>query len=143
MERRVLLAIFLAFLVLYTWQALFVKPVPKPVSGTAPATTSASSAATGAQTGANGTTTPEVPAAAAPKLAAPLAPALVAETTEREVRVETDDVVAVFTNKGARLKSWRLKHYLDQQKQPQELIEHDLPTQPLPFTLRAASDATT
>jgi len=37
MERRVLLAIFLAFLVLYTWQALFVKPVPKPVTGTAPA----------------------------------------------------------------------------------------------------------
>ena len=30
MERRVLLAIFLAFLVLYVWQAVFVKPVPKP-----------------------------------------------------------------------------------------------------------------
>jgi hypothetical protein len=75
MERRVLLAIFLAFLVLYTWQALFVKPVPKPISGTAPATTSASSAATGAQTAANSTATSEAPAATAPKLAAPLAPA--------------------------------------------------------------------
>jgi YidC/Oxa1 family membrane protein insertase len=141
MERRVLLAIFLAFLVLYTWQALFVKPVPKPISGTAPATTSESPAATGAQA-ANSIPTSDVPPTAAPKLAAPLAAALVAETTEREVRVETDDVVAVFTNKGARLKSWRLKHYLDQQKQPQELIEH-LPSQPLPFTLRAGSDATT
>ena len=141
MERRVLLAIFLAFLVLYTWQALFVKPVPKPISGTAPATTSEGAPATGAQA-ANSTATPDVQPAAAPKVAAPLAAALVAETTEREVRVETDDVVAVFTNKGARLKSWRLKHYLDQQKQPQELIEH-LPSQPLPFTLRAGSDATT
>jgi YidC/Oxa1 family membrane protein insertase len=135
MERRVLLAIFLAFLVLYTWQALFVKPVPKPIAGAAPATTSANTVATGA-------TTPDVPATAAPKQTVPLAAALVAEISEREVRVETDDVVAVFTNKGARLKSWRLKHYLDQQKQPQELIEH-LPSQPLPFTLRAGSDATT
>ena len=33
MERRVLLAIFLSFLVLYVWQALFVKPVPKPAAG--------------------------------------------------------------------------------------------------------------
>ena len=32
MERRVLLAIFLAFLVLYVWQAVFVKPVPKPAA---------------------------------------------------------------------------------------------------------------
>ena len=58
------------------------------------------------------------------------------------MRVETRDVIAVFTNKGARLKSWRLKHYLDQQRQPQELIEH-LPSQPLPFTLRAGNEATT
>ena len=31
MERRVLVAIFLSFLVLYVYQALFVKPVPRPV----------------------------------------------------------------------------------------------------------------
>ena len=78
----------------------------------------------------------------AAKTSAPLAAALVADTAEREVRVETRDVIAVFTNKGARLKSWRLKHYLDQQKQPQELIEH-LPSQPLPFTLRTGTDAVT
>ncbi len=52
-------------------------------------------------------------------------------------------MIAVFTNRGARLKSWRLKHFLDSQKQPQELIEHDLPTQPLPFTLRAPDDGLT
>ena len=33
------------------------------------------------------------------------------------------DVIAVFTNRGARLKSWRLKHYLDQQGQPLELVD--------------------
>ena len=139
MERRVLLAIFLAFLVLYTWQALFVKPVPKPAPDAA--TTSAPAAGTAA-TNANGTTVqPAAPLASATP-AVPLAAALVADTAERDVRVETRDVIAVFTNKGARLKSWRLKHYLDQQKQPQELVEH-LPSHPLPFTLRAGNDTTT
>jgi YidC/Oxa1 family membrane protein insertase len=138
MERRVLLAIFLAFLVLYTWQALFVKPVPKPVTGTAPA--AANSTAGTPSDKSNTQAEPAPPPAAKP--ATPLAAALVSESTEREVRVETADVVAVFTNKGARLKSWRLKRYLDQEKQPQELIEH-LPSQPLPFTLRAGSETTT
>jgi YidC/Oxa1 family membrane protein insertase len=138
MERRVLLAIFLAFLVLYTWQALFVKPVPKPVNGTAPV--AASSAAGTPNDKSNTPEEPTPPAAVKP--ATPLAAALVSENAEREVRVETADVVAVFTNKGARLKSWRLKRYLDQEKQPQELIEH-LPSQPLPFTLRAGSETTT
>src|SRR4249919_2233242 len=141
MERRVLLAIFLAFIVLYTWQALFVKPVPKPAEGSATTTTAATTGPAGI---APAGTTAEDPGTVTPvaKTSTPLAAALVADTAEREVRVETRDVIAVFTNKGARLKSWRLKHYLDQQKQPQELIEH-LPSQPLPFTLRAGSDATT
>jgi YidC/Oxa1 family membrane protein insertase len=137
MERRVLLAIFLAFLVLYTWQALFVKPVPKPVNGTAPV-----AAPSTAGTPTDKTNTPAEPTPPAVKPATPLAAALVSENAEREVRVETADVVAVFTNKGARLKSWRLKRYLDQEKQPQELIEH-LPSQPLPFTLHAGSETTT
>ena len=138
MERRVLLAIFLAFLVLYAWQALFVKPVPKP--GTDAATTSSVPAATGNAASAGRVAQAAVPPAEATPTAT-LATALVADSAERDVRVETRDVIAVFTNRGARLKSWRLKHYPDQQKQPQELIEH-LPSQPLPFTLRADNDAT-
>jgi YidC/Oxa1 family membrane protein insertase len=140
MERRVLLAIFLAFLVLYTWQALFIKPAPKPVPGAA-----SSPAAAPVDPAASASPAPAAQAAesaSASKPATALAPALVAETSEREVRVETRDVIATFTNKGARLKSWRLKHYPDQEKQPQELIEH-LPSQPLPFTLRTGSDVTT
>src|SRR4051812_14683860 len=147
MERRVLIAIFLAFIVLYTWQAIFVKPVPKAAdgsTGSATATASTTGAPSGASASASvGVSTGETGVGATPKPSAPLATALVAETTERDVRVETRDVIAVFTNKGARLKSWRLKHYPDQEKQPQELIEHALPSQPLPFTLRAGNDATT
>ena len=138
MERRVLLAIFLAFLVLYVWQAVFVKPVPKPAPGSA--TTTAPAA--GAVTGISSAPQPVAPIVSA-KPAVPLAAALVADTAERDVRVETRDVIAVFTNKGARLKSWRLKHYLDQQKQPQELIDRDLPSEPFPFTLRVGNDTTT
>jgi YidC/Oxa1 family membrane protein insertase len=144
MERRVLLAIFLAFLVLYVWQALFVKPVPKPgTAGNAPA-------ATGSPVAGRSTASPTPPAAApgaaltpeAPLAvpAAPAAKALVGETNERDVRVETRSVIAVFTNKGARLKSWRLKRYLDHQGQPQELVENTT-NQPLPFSLRTTDEA--
>src|ERR1700749_970961 len=122
MERRVLLAIFLAFIVLYTWQALFVKPVPKPVAGSSTTTSAVPSAAV-SPAGA-GASAEAVAPSVAEKSSGPRAAAVVGDTGERDVRVETRDVIAVFTNKGARLKSWRLKHYLDQQKQPQELIEH-------------------
>src|SRR6266851_678571 len=145
MERRVLLAIFLAFLVLYVWQALFVKPVPKPLpAGSArnnPATT------TGAGTALGSAERPdEGSSSAAIRQQAPSAPVaapLVADNSERDVRVETRDVIAVFTNRGARLKSWRLKRYFDQQRQPQELVENHISAQPLPFTLRTTNEAVT
>src|SRR5437867_3727188 len=145
MERRVLLAIFLAFLVLYVWQAVFVKPVPKPLPGTkagnaAATTTAAGDARSGAQQpgeGASSAVTRQ------PTPGGPVAAPLVADTSERDVRVETQYVVAVFTNRGARLKSWRLKRYLDQQRQPQELVESQIGSQPLPFTLRMTNEAMT
>src|SRR2546422_8847267 len=141
MERRVLLAIFLSFLVLYIYQALVVKPVPKPAITPAP------------QTAAGTATTPAAadsatsPAPSVPPLAAPVIPAaqpLVADAEERDIRIETRDVIAVFTNRGARLKSWRLKRYLDQFKQPQELVATEVSdTQPLPFSLRAPEETVT
>jgi YidC/Oxa1 family membrane protein insertase len=138
MERRVLLAIFLAFLVLYVWQALFVKPIPNPAQGTPPMSSSTAPAAPVAEPVA----TPARPAESE-KPTAPAAAPLVADRAERDVRVETRDVVAVFTNRGARLKSWRLKRYLDQQRQPQEIVENQLNGQPLPFSLRTENDALT
>lgn len=139
MERRVLIAIFLSFLVLYVYQAMFVKPVPKPVE-TSATTTAAQAPATSAPAA-----SPSKPAAAAPEAsAAPTAAPLVADTAERDIRIETNDVIAVFTNRGARLKSWRLKHYLDTAKEPQELVATELAsTQPLPFSLRTGDEATT
>ena len=138
MEKRVLLAIFLAFLVLYVWQAVFVKPLPRETPGPSNA----------APAGAGGNVAPPTPPAAMPaqppvQLTAPAAEAVVTASTERDIRVETRDVIAVFTNRGARLKSWRLKHYLDRQGEPQELVVDQLPSQPLPFTLRTANEAAT
>src|SRR3954449_9972372 len=69
MERRVLLAIFLAFIVLYAWQALFVKPVPKGLpAATAP---SSSPALAGSAAPAGGTASP---AATPAEPAGPAAP---------------------------------------------------------------------
>src|SRR5262245_64074256 len=135
MERRVLIAIFLCFIVLYVWQAVFVKPAPKRPAG-------AASAPAGSVTAPPSSESAPVPAAAPAAPSAPTAAPLVAEQDEREVRVDTDDVPAVFTNRGGRLKSWRLKRYLDRNNQPLELIAADLPVgQPLPFSLRTSDEA--
>ena len=53
-------------------------------------------------------------------------------------------MIAVFTNRGARLKSWRLKHYRDQKGEPLELVAGELGSaQPLPFSLRVPDEAAT
>ena len=138
MERRVLVAIFLSFLVLYVYQTLVVKPVPGPAGPGA--------AGTLTERG-TGTVSPAVPSnprvAEPPPPAASTASALTGDTLERDVRVETRDVIAVFTNRGARLKSWRLKHFSNGESEPLELIVNDLATHPLPFSLRANDDAVT
>src|SRR5579871_869875 len=107
MEKRVLFAIFLSFLVLYIYQALVVKPVPKP-TGAATSSASTPGAAVSnrpqAPSPQPGAATRETPSAAARPAAAPL----VADPNQRDVRVETNDVIATFTNRGARLKSLRL-----------------------------------
>ena len=137
METRVLIALVLSFLVLYVYQTYVVKPAPKPapVSTQTAQTGASTTEATANSSSPTAGATAEAPAPA--PSTAPAAATLVGEAAERDIRVETQDVIAVFTNRGARLKSWRLKKYFDQQKQPQELIEQQLATHPLPFTLNS------
>lgn len=121
MERRVLLAITLSFLVLFLYQSLF--PPPEPAPGTpASATAPAGNAAAPAT------------AAAAPPPAAVLAGGR-SDTEAREFVVETTTVRAVFTNRGGRLKSWALKGYTDPGGTAVDLVPKDVPGQPLPFSL--------
>src|SRR5690349_6733614 len=100
MERRVLIAILLSFVVLYGYQAFVGRSARNTVSPSPVTTTSPGEAAP-----------PAAPAAADPPAAVDQAATLVGETIERDVRVETPQVVAVFTNRGGRLKSWKLKKY--------------------------------
>jgi YidC/Oxa1 family membrane protein insertase len=138
MEKRVLIAVVLSFLVLYGYQAYFVKPAPpKPKPA---ATLPAAKDAAVAQAPASAPTA-DTPAPSA----APAAPqALVAAAAEQDVIVETRTVRAVFTNRGARLKSWRLKSYLDLDKRPQELVPTGMPPgTTLPFELKVDDEAAT
>ncbi len=139
MEKRVLLAVVLSFVVLYGYQALYPPPKPQPKAG----------AATGAPAGAPATPTPGPNAEAAqpetaPKpVAAPAAEALVADTEEREIRFENESVTAVFTTRGGALKSWRLKKYQDAAREPLELIPANAPPGTVhPFTLSVPDAAT-
>jgi YidC/Oxa1 family membrane protein insertase len=123
MEKRVLLAISLSFVVLFVYQTLFVKPAPKPAQrpATAPATTPAGEAAT-----------PAAPAvrsgeAAAPVAAVPAVAALVADTAERDIVIENEAIRAVFSNRGAELTHWVLKRYFDEARRPIDLVPDPLP----------------
>ncbi len=135
MERRVLLAISLSFLVLFAYQTLVPPPVDQAAStsAVAPNQPAASTAAVGS--GGAVSATPATPA--------PAAPALRADTTEREVVVETQQVRAVFTNRGARLKRWILKEYPDQKGTLVDLVPADVGAQPLPFSLATGDPAQT
>jgi YidC/Oxa1 family membrane protein insertase len=130
MERRVLLAIVLSFVILYAYQAFFVPPPPTrqaaPAAATGPAATgSATAEAPPAETAADLPSTTPAPQA------------VLADAAEREIVVETNTVQAVFTNRGARLLHWRLKDYRDDQGAPVDLVPSDLPTgTPAPFSLR-------
>ena len=141
MERRVLLAIVLSFLVIYLYQALLVKPVPKPgPASQSQAQSSPSSSGT--------TTPPPAPVEASTPQAAPTpassAAPVLADTVERDVRVENAEVIATFTNRGGRLKSWRLKHFADEKGEPVELVSHEFgDAQPMPFSLRVPDSAAT
>jgi YidC/Oxa1 family membrane protein insertase len=132
LERRVLIALFMSFLVLYLYQTFFSKPTPKPI----PTATGVAAPAAPGQAPSQAATSTDAPVNAAP--------ALVGEMAERDVKVETTHVIAVFTNRGGRLKSWKLKDYRDRNGDPLELVDPTLAgSQPLPFSLTVPDAATT
>ena len=133
MERRVLLAISLSFVVLFLYQR-FVPPPPEPPAAVA------APAAPGTAAPVAGTST-LVPAAAPVPM--PAVAATRSDSVEREYVIETQQVRAVFTNRGGRLKRWALKEYPDRSGQPVDLVPADAGTQPLPFSLSTADAAQT
>src|SRR5688500_580811 len=119
MERRVLLAITLSFLVLFLFQRFVMPPPPASAPGASSATGATSAPASPAAAGAPG-------AASAPVApVAPVTPAIAATVSEanaREIVVETTKVRAVFSNRGATLVHWILKEYRTDAGQPLDLV---------------------
>ena len=139
MEKRVLLAIVLSFIVLYGYQAIF--PPPEPLT---PERSTQTPAASGSPQTAPAAADPKAPVeAATPVAASPAAPAPVTgDTQERDVTFENGSVLAVFSNRGGVLKSWRLKKYLNAASEPLELVPQDAPAgSSRPFTLTVDDEA--
>jgi len=118
MEKRLILAIVLSFLVLALYQMVFIKNKPQTPPEPQPQ----------AQT-----QVPVQPAAPEPKAAEPPAPAEArpAEAqafeqaeggAEQQVLVDTSLYQAVWSNRGASLRSWKLKPHLDESKEGLELV---------------------
>jgi YidC/Oxa1 family membrane protein insertase len=126
MEKRAFIAILLSLLILVAWQEWMSRYYPAPPEPQPPpATQQAPQPPPALQTPAP----PVSPSAPAPPAMAQAA---------REINVETDDYVAIFTTQGARLKSYKFKHYrtdADPQSPPYELI-HAGSGVPLPLGMR-------
>ena len=136
MERRVLIAVILSFLVLYGYQQLFVPAPPQRASEGQPAP----SAAPAPPAPAPAAVAPVAPPAAPP----PAATAVVGETAERQIVVETATVIATLSNRGGRIVRWQLKQYRDMNGEPMDLVPSALPADlPTPFLLRVDDAAIT
>ena len=136
MERRLLLAIVLTFIVLtaYQWLVPMSQPVPAtpaqtPVPGPTPVAPTAQP-----ETG----DTPAPTVTPTPPLAPPATIETVqADTAERTITVDNGVVRAVFSNRGATISAWELLNYMGPDGKPVDLVPHDIPAdQPKPLSLR-------
>ncbi|MBI4478764.1 MAG: membrane protein insertase YidC [Acidobacteria bacterium] len=116
-ELRILLAFALSFVILLVSRPLLVRQTP-PAPATKPASPSAGDSAT-----------PQAPAENSDEKTESSKPALTAvpaEPTageaEEEVTVEGDLYRVVLSTRGAVVRSWTLKNFKDQQKNPLELV---------------------
>ncbi len=133
MERRLLLAIVLTFIVLTAYQWLVPSPPASPAAAGSPATAPAEQAAGGSAAQAPAAATP-APAPAPAQL--PAVETLTADTAERTITVDNGLVHAVFSNRGATLDSWLLSGYPGPDGKPIDLVPHEVPpNQPKPFSL--------
>ncbi len=131
MERRLIVAIVLSFVVLFAYQAIFMKKKPetevnRPVSGNVvqkvePKAQEAIASPAPTQGQAAETKTPSRPVAA---------------PGEEEISIDTSLFQAVWSNRGAVLKSWKIKKHRDEVREPLELVSKNAAeTKKYPFAL--------
>tara|TARA_Y100000588_G_scaffold395122_1_gene520134 strand:- start:1266 stop:3155 length:1890 start_codon:yes stop_codon:yes gene_type:complete len=146
MERRVLLAVVLSFLVLILYQQ-WIGPPPVPtdrqVSESEVGTTAESENLTPTQSGVlepAAATVGQLPQVVTPSNRGIVEP-VVSDTQLREVVIETELIRAVFSNRGASLLSWQLKEYVDDAGAFVELVPlAGVLGQPNPFSLVVRED---
>ena len=112
MEKRVLLAVSLSFVVLVVYQAFFVPPAPRraaPAQAPAEKSAGVAPAAPASTPERSAEPQPESPSSSAGSIA------VVGDSEERDVIAESQAFRAVFTTRGAELTSWQLKGYFDDQ----------------------------
>ena len=147
MERRVLLAVTLSFLVLVIYQRWLGPPPPPldPTVGTpvgdqrSPGPDSLSAISPGATAEGNSALSP-VDDVAAPPTVDDVDP-VVFDTRQRTIVVESEFIRAEFDNRGGTLLSWKLKDYRDDAGDPVEIVPQGVvPEQTRPFTLVVPDD---
>jgi YidC/Oxa1 family membrane protein insertase len=134
MEKRLLLAFLLMGLVLFVTPYIY-KPAPPPKA------TQSAAANQAAQKAAD---KPEAAVAPKPKpeTAAPAAPGQIQDTSEKLFNIETDIYRIQLSNRGAVVKSWMLKKYLDHSGKPLELVNQaSFDKVPPPFSVVLKDDA--
>ncbi|HKC10543.1 MAG TPA: membrane protein insertase YidC [Vicinamibacteria bacterium] len=133
-ERRLLLAVALSLLVLTAYSLLFPSSPRRPVP------------AAEASPPARPPAAPPPPPSPGPSRPAPIPEAALATVApvadEREKRVEVTgrDVTLAFTNRGARVVSWRLNRFMDPGGKPEEMVQA-LATGPRPLDLETGDPA--
>jgi len=153
MERRVLLAVFLSFLVLVLYQR-WIGPQPVPVvpgrtepadSPTAAVDRTEFARRPNASEAPSATLTPTSDQSAiAPPEAGESFEAVVSDDRARDIIVENEFVRAVFATRGAKLVSWQLKGYADENGDPVELVPPSAPPgHAWPFSLVVPGDPET
>lgn len=133
MDKRALIGIALSILVLVVYQQFVTWYYGVPPEGQAPVTEKngiEKSAASPAQPSGM----PSAPVPTTQPIPAPVS----ATEAAKDVTVETDNYVAVFTTRGARLKSFKLKKFrsaVDEKSPPFEIVQ-TAPGVPLPLGIR-------
>jgi YidC/Oxa1 family membrane protein insertase len=130
MEKRIFAAVVISIAFLALWSAVIPRFFPEllkkpaPVKTATTSTTQTAASSTAAPTVATSGGASKAPAAApAPTAAAASRLAPVAATTQQETVVNRPDFVAKFSNRGAELVSFQLKHYTTASNTSVELVK--------------------
>jgi YidC/Oxa1 family membrane protein insertase len=155
MEKRLVTAVLISivFIAVLQWAApkLFpdlakpAQPVTSTAHNTKPAAAPSTTSATPptSTTATTGTATSPAPSAATPVASPPPIPQLaISAATRQETIVDAPEFTARFSNRGAELVSFRLKHYRNHDGSPVELVKSRDPERTdFPFAIESADAA--